>query len=92
MTRDEFLTRLAGQPAVKVTRRQWSMLGKGFEEDESHDTGLAGTLRLGRLEGRLVAVEEATATHLAVRALASAKAARSFVDQRLQAYDRMWDG
>ena len=92
MTRDEFLTRLADEIAVKVPRRQWSKLGHGFEETECHDTGLAGKLRLGRLGKQLVAVEEASPTHLAVRALSSASAARTFVQERLAAYDRMWDG
>jgi hypothetical protein len=40
----------------------------------------------------LVAVEEATPTHLAVRRLASRKAARAFVKDRKEAYDRLWDG
>ena len=81
----------AGKPAA-VPQRDWARLGRGFEERETHATGLAGTLRIGRLDGRLVAVEEADDARLAVRPLASLRAAREFVAARLAAYDRLWDG
>ncbi len=67
-------------------------LGRGFDETEAHDTGIAGMLRVGRRDGMLVAVEEATPTHLAVRRLGSQKKAQEFVEARLDAYDRLWDG
>jgi len=92
MTRDEFIENLSARPAVKLTRHQWAVLGRGFREMESHETGLAGRLQLGTLHRRLVAVEEADATHLAIRSLATREDARAFVKARLEAYERMWDG
>ncbi|MBD3221821.1 hypothetical protein GF314_11325 [bacterium] len=92
MTVEEFRKALTREPAVKVARKEWRRLGRGFDESQAHDTGIAGMLRVGRLDGLLVAVEEATPTHLAVRRLGSQEKARQFVEARLDAYDRLWDG
>lgn len=92
MTKKQMDATLAVGGVAAVPRRDWARLGRGFEERDSHATGLAGTLRIGRLDGRLVAVEEADAARLAVRPLASLRAATEFVAARLAAYDRLWDG
>lgn len=92
MSLTELMAALDQAPAVKLARKDWPGLRRHFTQTEEHDTGLAGMLRVGKLSGKLVAVEEATPTHLAVRALPSAARARTFVQERLAAYDRMWDG
>ncbi len=92
MTHKQFTATLAAGEVVAVHRRDWPRLGRDFEEREAHATGVAGVLRLGRLDGRLVAVEEADAERLAVRPLSSLRDARDFVAERLAAYDRLWDG
>jgi hypothetical protein len=92
MTTKELEAALDKQPAVKVARHEWPKLGEGFVENEVHDTGCGGLLRVGKLGRRLVAVEEATPTHLAVRALHGRREAARFVQSRLDAYDRLWDG
>lgn len=92
MNSSEFARALDAAPAVRLTRRQWSVLGRGFEEAERRDTCLAGDLLIGRLDGRWLAVEEASDKHLAVRKLKDRRAALAFVAARMEAYDRLWDG
>ncbi|MEZ4387566.1 MAG: hypothetical protein R3D98_08310 [Candidatus Krumholzibacteriia bacterium] len=92
MTLADVMAGLAKADVVKVPRRDWPRLRRDFQETAAYETGLAGTLRIGKLEGTLVAVEEATAAHLAIRALRTTARARTFVKERLAAYDRMWDG
>jgi len=92
MTRKQLDKILDAGEIAAVPRRDWKALGRDFAQSEAHGTGVAGTLRIGRLGGILVAVEEADDKRLAVRPLASRKAARNFVKARLEAYDRLWDG
>jgi hypothetical protein len=92
MTHKQLLATLASGKVAAVPRQNRPALARNFVESESHSTGIAGLLRIGRIGDKLVAVEEADAGLIAVRPLASAKAAASFVQQRLAAYDRLWDG
>lgn len=92
MTLQQLLTTLESGRVAAVSRREWSTLGRGFVESEVHETGIAGELRIGKIGGRLVAVEQAKPDIVAVRPLASAKAAARFVEARIAAYDRFWDG
>jgi len=92
MTIQKLLTTLESGRVAAVSRREWSTLGREFAESEAHETGIAGKLRLGKIGGRLVAVEEVEPDLVAVRPLASAKAATRFVKARIDAYDRLWDG
>lgn len=92
MTLRELMQILADDKVAPVRTREWRRLEGGFVESESHDTGIAGPLRIGRFGGRLVAVEQAGGDLLAVRPLASRSAARAFVESRLEAYERFWDG
>ena len=92
MTHKQLLASLAADKVAAVPKQKWPALARNFVESESHSTGIAGLLRIGRIGENLVAVEETDAGLIAVRPLASAKAAASFVQQRLAAYDRLWDG
>ena len=93
MTLRGLMKDLAGSPAVKVARSTWDRaIEDAFEETEQHDLGLGHGLRLGKLDGQLVAVEEATDLHLAVRRLRSKKEGRELVAKRQDAYECMWDG
>ena len=48
MNSSEFARALDAAPAVRLTRRQWSVLGRGFEEAERRD--MVVTRHLGRGE------------------------------------------
>jgi hypothetical protein len=57
------------------------------------DTGLAGPIRVLRLDRRiLVQEQEPRTSSVLVRELPSREAAERFVAERLDAYERMWDG
>ena len=93
MTLRDLMQDLAGAPAVKVARSTWDrVIEDAFEETENHAVGLGHDLRLGKLDGKLVAVEGASDDHLAVRRLRSKKEGRELVARRQDAYDRIWDG
>jgi len=92
MTRRDLHKILASGRVAAVARRQWEKLASSFAESESHETGVAGALKLGQIGEHLVAVEQAGNDLIAIRPLASGTAAADFVRRRLAAYDRIWDG
>lgn len=92
MTLRKLMQILADDRVAPVRTRDWRRLEGDFVQSESHDTGIAGPLRIGRFGERLVAVEQVDGDLLAVRPLASRGAAREFVKSRLEAYERFWDG
>jgi len=57
-----------------------------------HDTSIAGHIRILGLDGLVLVQEQTPEGELFVRQLPSEEAARRFVDARLAAYERMWDG
>jgi hypothetical protein len=92
MTGPQLAKILESGAVAAVPAKDWRKLGRDFEETEAHDTGIGGMLRLGRLDGRLVAVEQPEPDRLAVRPFRTRKDASAFVKDRLEAYDRLWDG
>ncbi len=92
MTRDELAGRLAEERIVVLTAADWASLAGGLEVVERHATGVAGDLTVVRVDGGLAAVEEPRPDERVVRRLAGPDEARRFVNERLEAYERMWDG
>ena len=92
MTGKKLLSILKSNKVAAVPRSDWPAIEPDFVLGESHGTGVAGLLRIGTFGDYLVAVEEPEPDLLAVRPLASHKAAKDFVQRRLEAYDRLWDG
>ena len=84
--------RLAAGEIVPLTAAEWDRLSGDFEIVETRDTGVAGQLLLARGSSGLVAVERPEPGRRVVRPLADEAQAREFVRQRLETYDRMWDG
>ncbi len=58
----------------------------------AEDTTISGTIRLLRSGEEWLVLEEAPRGRLLLRRYADRAAADAFVDRRLAAYDRMWDG
>lgn len=56
------------------------------------DTTISGHLRILALDGELYVQEEAPGGRILLRRRPDRAAADRFVDQRLETYDRMWDG
>lgn len=92
MTRDELLERLAEEGIVPLTAAQWEKVGDALEVVERHATFLAGELLIARSEAGLVAVEEPCGGERVVRRLGDEGTMRAFVKERLETYERMWDG
>lgn len=92
MTVDQVLANLKSGQVSAATQREWAAIEPSFDAAQTHETGIAGTLKLGKLGGHPVIVETAGPDLVAIRGFASRKAADQFVKMRLDQYDRLWDG
>jgi len=92
MTAEELERRLDGEGIVELSAADREGLADRFVLLESHDTRLAGKLLLVRGKRGLAAVERPGPGRRVVRRLDGESEARAFVEERLDTYDRMWDG
>ncbi len=92
MTSGELSRRLVSETIVTLEPAEWAEVAGAFEEVERHPTLIAGDLLIVRGEPGLLAVEEPSPRERVVRRLADEAEARAFVKERLDTYERMWDG
>jgi hypothetical protein len=91
MSTDNLTERIRSEGIVTLENDVWQDVAHTFEEVERHDTFLAGDLVIARRHGILVAIETPTSRRHVVRRLAEDEV-RVFVQERLDTYERMWDG
>ena len=92
MTPDDLCHRLDAERIVTIPAAEWDTVAAAFQEVERHFTVLAGDLLIVRCPDGLAAVEEPQRGERVLRRLADEAAAQEFVQDRLDAYERMWDG
>ncbi|MBE0593168.1 MAG: hypothetical protein IH616_12280 [Gemmatimonadales bacterium] len=92
MTPDDLRQALLIDPIVRLRAAEWDVLAPAFEEVERHHTVVAGSLVIIRAGGALAAVEQPRPDERVVRRLDGEDAARAFVRERMDQYERMWDG
>jgi len=92
MTREDLNRRLRAEAIVTLEPEEWEDLAGSFEEVERHPTLIAGDLLIARDETGLVAVEQPSPSERVIRRLDGEEAAQLFVKDRLDTYERMWDG
>jgi hypothetical protein len=91
--RADIIDKLGQKELVVLPRTDFDSLLETFEVVRVEDTLLAGNIYLLRTEVGLAVVEYPTRTTQAViRPVANREAADSLIDDRLETYDRMWDG
>ncbi|MGD8322088.1 MAG: hypothetical protein PVJ02_16685 [Gemmatimonadota bacterium] len=88
----EELRRSLDDGVVKMDAAAWQDLAPALEEVERHDTFIAGDLVIVRDGDDLLAVEAPSSTERVVRRVGDQEAVRAFVGDRLDTYERMWDG
>ena len=88
----DLIERLAESTVVDLSDVELDVLLGGGEVVRQAETGLAGAIRVLVWEGRVLVQEQTPGGERLVRELASRDDADRFVDERLAAYDRMWDG
>jgi hypothetical protein len=77
---------------VRMTRPEWESVADALDVVERHDTFLKGDLLIVSTKAGLAAVEAPSDAERVVRRLGDRNAARRFVTDRLETYERMWNG
>ena len=91
MELDAIIRRLDDE-VVEVSRDDLAALLDLSVVASESSTGIAGRIRTLRLRDRVLVQERTPKGQHYVRRLASEELARRFVQSRLDAYERMWDG
>jgi hypothetical protein len=89
---EELALRLGSGEIVALPEPEWRVLQADYQVVASHDTHIAGLLQLLRGPAGLVALEAPQPSERIVRVFSDQAAADSFVADRLNQYDRMWEG
>jgi hypothetical protein len=92
MTPNALVDRLAAAPIVTLTAAEWEQVAPALQIVERHDTFLRGDLLIVRTTDGLAAVESPSASERVVRRIPDEEEARRFVAERLETYERMWNG
>jgi len=92
MATDALTARILSEGIVTLDTAAWQKVEESFEELERHDTFIAGDLLIATRDGVLVAVEQPMSTRRVIRRLTDEAEVRRFVQDRLDTYERMWDG
>jgi hypothetical protein len=92
MTAEELTRQLMAEKIVSLSADEWARLEGGFDEVERHPTMIAGDLIIVRGAAGLAAVEAPVPERRVVRLLSNSEAVRGFVKERMEQYERMWDG
>ncbi|MGD2070616.1 MAG: hypothetical protein PVI57_18225 [Gemmatimonadota bacterium] len=92
MTNEELTRRLRAEGIVKLEPAEWREVADAWEEVARHPTQLAGDIVLVRDREGLAALEAPSPRERVIRRLEGEEEARRFVEDRLETYERMWDG
>lgn len=92
MRKSEVLETLGRGRIVEIREEEWQAISGGFKAVESHETGHAGKLLIVQAGDAFAAVESPASGKRVLRPLADQFAVRSFVTDRLDTYERMWNG
>ena len=92
VTADDLRRRIAAERIIPLSAEDWASVASEFEVLERHETNIAGELLVVRIGEERAAIEQPTEGERVVRHLGTDELARAFVAQRLEDYERMWDG
>jgi len=86
------VSQLTQRSIVTVSEDELQMLLEMGESVREKDTCLSGKIRILRIDDMVVVQEKIPQGAYLIRKMESREEADRFVDERLETYDRMWDG
>jgi hypothetical protein len=92
MTARDIVERLARRTPVMIDTTHLAALLAAAEIIAATDTCVAGLIRILAVDSLIVVQEQTPDGEVLLRRFRSREAAQTFFDDRIAAYDRMWDG
>ena len=86
------LDRLSGEKYIRLSPSELSVLLDHTETVEEHDTLISDTIRILLYKALYLIQETSNRQEILLRTANSLEAARQFVSERMDIYDKMWDG
>jgi len=92
VTGNDILDQLGRQAIVTLGPEDLGGLLESAETVREVDTGISGRIRVLAVADNVIVQEQTPKGEVLVRRMSSLEEAERFVEQRLVAYERMWDG
>jgi len=77
---------------IKLSQEDLVTLSKQAQLVEDHDTYMCGHIRLYNCDGIIVVQETSDRREILLHRFDTQSEASSFIEKRLETYERMWDG
>lgn len=88
----ELIARVKKKACLKIDEKELELLLSKCKVVKEKDTLISGKLRLLTYQNNLLMQEQSNKGELLIRFMQNKAEANKFIDERLEIYDRMWDG
>ncbi len=88
----DILKKVKSTSFVVITKDELNDLLTVAKVIEEKDTHISDKIRLLKLNGALLVQEKSNKNEYLLRLMKNKKEADLFIDERMETYDRMWDG
>ena len=88
----EIIIRAKKEACLKINGKDLELLLSKCKVVEDKDTLISGKLRLLNYQNNLLIQEQSDKGDLLIRFMQNKAEANKFIDERLEIYDKMWDG
>ncbi len=88
----ELISRIKKEACLKIDEKELELLLSKCKVVKEKDTLISGKLRLLNYQNNLLIQEKSNKGELLIRFMQNKAEANKFIDERLEIYDRMWDG
>jgi len=88
----ELITRAKKKAYLKLNEKNLELLLSKCKVVEEKDTLISGKLRLLSFQNDLFIQEQSNKGELLLRFMKDKEEAKEFIDERMETYDKMWDG
>ena len=92
MTVNELITLAKKKAFLRIDENDLELLLSKCEIVEEKDTLISGKLRILNCQSNILVQEQSDKGELLIRFMENYKAAVALIDERMEIYDRMWDG
>jgi hypothetical protein len=88
----ELISRAKKKAYLKINEKDLELLLSKCKVVEEKDTLISGKLRLLSFQNNLFTQEQSDKGELLIRFMTNKEEAKEFIDERMETYDKMWDG
>ncbi len=88
----EMLTEIGIKKVKVITADQLELLKNSVEIITERDTLISGIIRIMRIENIYILQETTNKSEIALRSFTSLESAKALLDERMEIYEKMWDG